>query len=350
MAMGQDYSDAGEPGKEPGRIVVSGDAECFPVQYSTLSSEALKEKILSKYAFHNEVRCEYLYRGLNDNYLVHDADSKYILRVYRHAWRNLQDIESEMELLQYLKSNGVSVSFPIPDKENTLIQKISAPEGLRHAVLFSYAKGDTLLNAMTLHQSRNAGRELAKIHSLTINRRLKNNRCHLDVISLLYESFYAIKPFIEERPEDMRDFEEIIQTLRTKFEEISLSDLSFGICHGDLYPANYHVSMDDEVTLFDFDECCCSWFVMDVAAFCYVSTKYYRNADEVKKAFLEGYQEVRTLSKVEIDLIPYFGAINYIWVLGTQCANFEVFCHFVRTNIKRNIIKNLKQYVDKYCP
>jgi hypothetical protein len=41
--------------------------------------------------------------------------------------------------------------------------------------------------------------------------------------------------------------------------------------------------------------------------------------------------------------------VNYIWVLGTQCSNFEIFCHFVRTNIKRNIIKNLKQYVESYC-
>jgi Ser/Thr protein kinase RdoA (MazF antagonist) len=324
--------------------------DTFPVQYSTLAPGALKEEILSRYPFRYEVRCEYLYRGLNDNYLVSDADSKYILRVYRHNWRNLQDIESEMELLQYLKGHGVSVSYPIPDKDDNLIQSIRAPEGLRYAVLFSYAKGDPPLNAISPEQARSAGRELAKMHTLTIDRRLKNNRCHLDVTALLYESYYAIKPFIEERPDDVRDFEEIIQKLRVRFEEISLGDLSFGICHGDLYPANYHLSLKDEVTLFDFDACCCSWFVMDVAAFCYVSAQFYKNAEEVNNAFLAGYQEIRSLSKVEIDLIPYFGAVNYIRVLGTQCSNFEVFCHFVRTNIKRNIIKNLKQYVNKYCP
>jgi Ser/Thr protein kinase RdoA (MazF antagonist) len=324
--------------------------DTFPVQYSTLAPGALKEEILSRYRFRYEVHCEYLYRGLNDNYLVRDADSRFILRVYRHNWRNLQDIESEMELLQYLKGHGVSVSFPIPDKDDNLIQSIHAPEGLRYAVLFSYAKGVPPLNAITPAQARRAGRELAKMHSLTLDRRLKNNRCHLDVTALLYESFYAIKPFIEERQDDVKDFEEIIQKLRTKFEDISLSDLSFGICHGDFYPANYHVSLNDEVTLFDFDACCCNWFVMDVAAFCYVSAQFYRNPEEVNSAFLAGYQEIRSLSKVEIDLIPYFGAVNYIRVLGTQCSNFEVFCHFVRTNIKRNIIKNLKQYVKKYCP
>lgn len=342
--------DAKERKRELGNLNATGAAETFPAQYSTLSSGALKERILTRYTFKSEAQLEYLYRGLNDNYLVRDTDSKYILRIYRHNWRNLQDIESEMQLLQYLKANGVSVSFPIADKEDNLVQEIKAPEGLRYAVLFSYAKGTPPLNAMSPSQSRNAGRELAKIHSLTINRRLKNNRCHLDVIAVLYESFYAIKPFIEENPEDLRDFEEIIHKLRVRFEEVSLSDLSFGICHGDLYPANYHVSMNDEVTLFDFDACCCSWFVMDVAAFCHVSTQFYNNAEQVNTAFLEGYQGIRNLSRVEIDLIPYFGAVNYIWVLGTQCSNFEIFCHFVRTNIKRNIIRNLKKYVEEHCP
>ncbi len=323
--------------------------DAFPVQYSTLSSIALKEQILSKYRFNFEIHCEYLYRGMNDNYLVRDAGSKYILRVYRHNWRNLQDIEAEMELLQYLKAHGVSVSFPIPDEGDNVIQEIHAPEGVRYAVLFSYAQGTPPLTAMTPSQARKAGRELAKMHSLTAERRLKNNRCHLDVIALLYQSFYSIKPFIEERTDDLEDFERIIHRLRTRFEEISLSELSYGICHGDLYPANYHIAMNDEVTLFDFDACCCSWFVMDIAAFCYVSTQFYKNAEKVNSAFLEGYREMRPLSKLEIDLIPYFGAVNYIWVLGTQCANFEIFCHFVRTNIKRNIIKNLKDYVEKHC-
>jgi Ser/Thr protein kinase RdoA (MazF antagonist) len=323
--------------------------EIFPVQYSTLSSSALTEKILSKYPFMHKVHCEYLYRGLNDNYLVRDAASKYILRVYRLDWRNWEDIESEIELLQYLKANGVSVSFPMADREGSLIQKINAPEGLRYAVLFSYAKGAPAITSMTLSQSRNAGKELARMHTLTSNRRLKNNRCHLDIISLLYESFYSIKPFIEDRPEDMHDLEEIVNKLKTRFEDLSLDELSFGICHGDFYPSNYHVSTNDEVTLFDFDACCCSWFVLDLAGFCYVSTQFYKNAEQVNAAFIEGYQELRKLSKVEIDLIPYFGAVNYIWVLGTQCSNFEIFCHFVRTNIKRNIIKNLKQYVESYC-
>jgi Ser/Thr protein kinase RdoA (MazF antagonist) len=321
----------------------------FPVQYSTLSAGALQQLILSRYPLGKILYCDYLYRGLNDNYLIKAAAGKFILRVYRHNWRDMRDIESEVELIRYLKANGLSVSYPLEDQEGVTIQQISAPEGLRYAVLFTYARGESPLTELTITQSRRIGGELARMHTLTENRRLKNNRCHLDITALLYESFYAIKPFIEDRQEDMADLEDILGKLKTKFESISLSDLSFGICHGDVYPANCHVSTDDEITLFDFDACCCSWFVMDLAAFCYVAIQYYRNAEDIKQSFIEGYQEVRKLTAAEQELIPYFGAVNHLWVLATQCSNFEVFCHFVRTNIKRNIIGNLKKYVDEHC-
>lgn len=320
----------------------------FPVQYSTLSSEALKQRILSRYVFRHAIRCDYLYRGLNDNYVVIDADSKYILRVYRHNWRNLRDIETEMEILQYLRTNGVSVSFPISDRKGSLIQQIDAPEGLRYAVLFSYAKGEPPVAELTRNQSLHTGRELAKIHNLTVNMRLRNSRCHLDIISLLNESFYAVKPFIEDRRDDLAIFEDVTEKLKTKFESISLDGLPFGICHGDLYPGNYHFTGSDEVTIFDFDACCCNWFISDIAAYCY-AVQSFKNAGEIINAFLEGYQETRKLSALEIELIPYFGAVSHIWVLATQCSNFEIFCHFVRTNIRRNIFRNLKKYVDKYC-
>lgn len=103
--------------------------EPFPVHYSTLLSCALQEKILTRYHFDGFPLCEFLYRGMNDSYLVKDLSSQYLFKVYRHAWRSLVDVESEIELLQYLKANGVSVSFPIADKQGNAIQKICAPEG-----------------------------------------------------------------------------------------------------------------------------------------------------------------------------------------------------------------------------
>ena len=324
-------------------------AEVLPVTYSTLSPKALASRVLSKYLLDAAIHCEYMYRGLNDNYLVKDSRTKYILRVYRHNWRDLRDIEAETELIQFLQSEGVGVSFPVQDKNGVLIQEIGAPEGIRFAVLFSYAEGQPPVPQITLQQSHAAGMELARMHRVTINKRLGNNRCYLDTTALIFKSFHAIKPFLEESREDLLMLDEIVSKLAVKFERISLDNIAFGICHGDLYPSNFHISDSGKITFFDFDACCCSWLVMDVAAFCYAAAQTYKNAAEVNKAFIEGYLEIRTLNRAELELIPYFGAVNRIWVLATQCTNFEIFSHFTRMNIKRNIIGNLKKYVDRHC-
>lgn len=321
----------------------------FPVTYSTLSPKALRDRVLARYPLAPPVSCEYLYRGLNDNYLISGPCSKYIFRVYRHNWRDVRDIESEIELIEFLKSGGVGVSFPIPDKKGKIIQQIDAPEGTRYAVLFSHADGASPLPKMTARQALITGREISLLHQLTENKRLGNNRCHLDITALLFTSFHAIRPFLQESGEDVALLDKIVTMLAIKFERLSLQDLSFGICHGDLHPSNYHIASGPRVILFDFDACCCSWFVMDIAAFCYATTQLYRNTETLNKSFVRGYQEARTLNRVELSLIPYFGAVHRIWALATQCSNFEVFSHFVRMNIKRNIVRDLKNYVDKYC-
>lgn len=324
-------------------------AKVLPVTYSTLSADALTGHVLSGYPLNTPIQCEYMYRGLNDNYLVKDSRTKYILRVYRHNWRDLSDIEAEIELIQFLKSEGVGVSFPLPDNNGTVVREIGAPEGVRYAVLFSYAEGRPPFPGITLKQSRATGRELSKMHRVTINKRLGNNRCHLDTTALLYKSFHSIKPFLEESRENLLKLDGVVSRLAVKFERISLDNISFGICHGDLYPSNFHVSAGGGITFFDFDACCCSWFVMDVAAFCYAAAQTYKHAGKVNESFIEGYREIRSLNAAEVELIPYFGAVNRIWTLATQCSNFEIFSHFTRMNIKYNIIEKLKKYVEKYC-
>ena len=321
----------------------------FPVQYSTLQSCALQDKILTKYHFNGLPLCEFLYRGMNDSYLVKDLSSQYIFKVYRHAWRGLVDVESEIELLQYLKSNGASVSFPIADKQDNAIQTIVAPEGERFAALFSYAEGSSLMSDMTIEQSRIAGREFAKIHMLTVNRQLKNQRSQLNLTGLLDSSSFMIEPFIDDKNNDLTNLREVIMKLKKKFTSVALNELDCGICHGDFHPANYHISERNKITIYDFDSCCVGYFAYDIATFYYWIVRAYKNAKRIMGSFLRGYQEIRKLSELEIALMPYFGAASFIWMIGMQCSNCEIFSYFVRNNIKNNTIRNLKRFVDEHC-
>jgi Ser/Thr protein kinase RdoA (MazF antagonist) len=324
-------------------------SEGFPVTYSTLSPQALQDRLVTRYHLVPPVKCEYVYRGMNDNYLVTDSQAKYIFRVYRHDWRDICDVESEIELIHYLKSGGIGVSTPIADRKMRVIQGIDAPEGIRYGVLFSHAEGGPPLPEMTEQQAWTIGREVSKMHRLTEKKSLENYRCHLDVTKLLFTSFHAIRPFLENSDDDTALLDDIVTRLAVRFEKTPLDNLSFGICHGDLHPSNYHVSSDERITMFDFDACCRSWLMMDVGAFCYATTQIYRNASKLNKSFIGGYRDIRPLNRTELGLIPYFGAVHKVWALATQCMNFEIFSAFVRTNMKRNVIQNFHRYVEKVC-
>ncbi len=96
----------------------------FPVATSILSTEALGSFVQQKYVFDAATRCTLLKTGINHTYLVESSKAKYVLRTYYYLWRSREAIAEELALLLELKEKGVAVSFPIPDKDAVLINRI----------------------------------------------------------------------------------------------------------------------------------------------------------------------------------------------------------------------------------
>ena len=103
----------------------------YPVEYSTLSADRLLQLVINNYETGPQATITYLKRGFNDTYLIRCVQCNYIFRVYKHKWRSEESIETELTLLIYLKENGISVSYPIQDKQDKYIQCINTPEGPR---------------------------------------------------------------------------------------------------------------------------------------------------------------------------------------------------------------------------
>ena len=116
----------------------------FPTQKSILSSEAIKEHILTQYNLNGNYDCRFLTHGLNDTYRVKDIDQDYYLRVYRYEWRSKEDIISEIKLLNHLdKNEEISVASPIKKNNgeillNSLVTKIITEEERTIGVLYRH--------------------------------------------------------------------------------------------------------------------------------------------------------------------------------------------------------------------
>lgn len=159
----------------------------FPVTTSTLSAKALGQLVIEKYSLNKNSTCQLFRTGINHTYFISDNETKYVLRVYFYNWRSKSQIQEEINLLHLLKENHTSISFPIADKKGNFIQDINAPEGMRHAVLFSFAEGEKIrfMDAATCFS---IGSLMAKIHTITANQSIDRINYNLEtLVQLPYE-------------------------------------------------------------------------------------------------------------------------------------------------------------------
>jgi Ser/Thr protein kinase RdoA (MazF antagonist) len=238
----------------------------FPVTNSTLSATKLGELLQHKYNLSENTECKLFRAGMNHVYIVTDNNTKYVLRVYTFDWKTKKEIAEEVRLLIHLNENKTPVSFPIADNLNEYIQELNAPEGLRFAVLFSFAEGIKSAK-FTAETSFCIGQALAKVHIATDNFAL--NRIKYDNEVLLIDSVKRTREFFTKETEETIFLEKMAHFLQKEFNTVDKEQIRFGAVHLDVWFDNMHFNEDNNVTLFDFDFCGNGWLCLDISYFSY---------------------------------------------------------------------------------
>lgn len=318
----------------------------FPVTTSTLSERALGVFTIDRYGLDKNSSCKLFRTGINHTYLIFENKIKYVLRVYSHGWRSKQEISEEIKLLTFLKESKVSISYPVLGKSGEFIQEINAPEGIRYAVLFTYAEG-AKVRFMDEATCASIGSLMAQIHNLTSNK--KTNRTLYDRNALLELPYQYAKAFFSERLLEMEFVKETCDHISKSFEQADSQSIQKGIVHMDIWYDNMSITNNREVTLFDFDFCGNGFFILDVAYFCkqlfHIETD--RNVYEQKVLnFLKGYQRIRSLSKEELRFIPNAGVAVWIFYLGVQSQRFDWSNIFLTENYLKMYVGKMKSWIE----
>ena len=119
----------------------------------------------------------------------------------------------------------------------------------------------------------------------------------------------------------------------------------------DIWYDNMAVEKDNKITIFDFDFCGNGWHILDVSYFC--KQLFFIESDKKQyklkvQSFLNGYQEIRTLSDKEIKLIPKAGAAVFIFYLGIQAQRFDWSNIFLTENYLKMFIGRIKSWITYY--
>lgn len=286
--------------------------DLFPAVYSTLSPQALIERVLSHYDLGSIESCILWNRGLSDIYLVKSAHQSYILRISHHHWRSLPDIDFELELLNFLHQHHLPVAYPIPTNGQTLFVTIPALEGDRYAALFPYAEGEVPLGDLDCEQAELFGNTLSKLHVIGQDFHYHAPPKLLTQEYLLDNSLKKIAPFLETKPQELDYLKRKITDIKAQLNNLPQEAPYWGVCWGDPHSGNSHFTSDNAITVFDFDQCGYGWRAFDVAKFLQVALSAGISR-KTRDAFFDGYQKVQKLSEIEIDCLQALTQTAHIW-------------------------------------
>ena len=323
--------------------------ETFPVTNSTLSAIHLEAFLQGKYHLGSNVSCRLLKTGINDTYLITSDDEKYVFRVYSLNWRSEKEIGEEIRLLNLLKGNDIPVSYPITDTTGNYIHKLAAPEGKRYGVMFSFAKGEKMLN-LPVDVHFKIGEIMAQMHQLTANLQLE--RVNYSPKVILVDSFDQLKKFLSIDTEEMSFMSSAQQYLLNELANADPDKIRNGAVHMDIWFDNLGIDKNGEVTLFDFDFCGNGWLCYDIAYYILQINSTEKDDNECRlktEAFLNSYESIIKISDEERRLLPALGVSLYFFYLGIQCQRFDNWSNTFlnETYLKRFINLLVKKYFEK---
>lgn len=328
----------------------------FPAQYSTLSAKALQDYLIAAYQLPDNTTCRLLIKNVSDTYILENHQNQYIFKIYRDSHRKLIEIEAEVSLLNALKADGNSVSYPIPDVKGKQIQQLRAIEGVRNGILFSYAKGKVIHDLNDGHL-KTLGNAIARLHETTSVVTLNNPRPVFDFQTTLVEPIKTLEPHFEHMPEELEYLKTIAAQVIEKFKCFNTNEFAVGYCHYDFFPKNFHFDEDGKITFFDFDFAGKGFLINDLMSFLnhYFFHQLNHQITEAQAKidfdiFLKAYQEIRPLTKDEITAIPYLGICFHIYFLKFFYDNYDDWSNaFLTPRYVKHRIDLIRKWVAIYC-
>lgn len=260
-------------------------------------TQQLREKIL--YHYGEDINNAKVFFS-TQNYAFIFPDKPFMIRVSKTAQKSRSEILSELMWLDDLKSYANTVCEPHPSLQDHFLEEFDIEGSHYRASMFRTARGNVKATVeMTPMFFICVGELLGKIHKASTNEReigMNYKRSSMtDKISALMEKHRG-----KLSGKLLSNIEQVIAEVDSLPQDIG----EYGICHGDFHKANFFVEHNN-IWVFDFDSCCYSHYLFDIATF-------------IQDCMLHGYRAGEDMHKVVYEeILPYF-MIGY--KLNQQCG------------------------------
>ncbi len=246
-------------------------------------------------------------------YKFRRPDGQFILRIGHSERRSPNLIRGEVDWINYLAAGGASVAKAILSANGNLVETVEDGQGGEFlCTAFVHAPGGGMTrDRVSDRLSHNYGRLLGRMHALAKTYRVSNpawRRYAWDSP----ENNTAERQMPKREKIALEKYRSVFAHLRSLPREAE----AYGMIHQDAHPGNFFVDDDDNLTLFDFDDCVYGHFIYDIAM-----VLFYTSIGELNPAehsgrfmpvFLAGYREENQLDPAWLRELPHFMKLREI--------------------------------------
>lgn len=238
-----------------------------------------------------------------------------ILRLTHSSHRTADQVNAELELIDFFANHQITVARPIPSRGGTLVEKIaSADDSYFLASVFEKAPGaKAALTAPFSDQAQlfeDWGALVGSMHAVVPKYRdgKPDRRRHLGIAD---ENLRRAKLHL---PDSVASLLPVLHDLLFEVGRLPQTPANYGLLHTDCHHGNFHVD-GRTLTLFDFDDTCHHWFAYDVMVPLFHLPIEDRGAKPERdreiatfflKHFLTGYQTKAPFPREWLDYLPLF--------------------------------------------
>lgn len=290
-----------------------------------------------------------------ENYIYeYEKDNQHFILRFIHSSHRTEDlVNGELDWIFYLHKNGANVCNPVFSNNNKLVERIAAKSSYFLATAFEKAQGEPpMRNNEAIWNSslfKSWGQTVGKMHALTKNYKPSNEYCKrfkLQEDDLYKNGEMYIKVYGDE-------FVQKHRYLMKWYSSLPISRDFYGLVHTDVHQGNFFVKEND-ITVFDFDDCAYSWFMNDIAIVLFYVTWRMPSRENTRtqfaknffEHFLRGYSMENSLDPCWLNTIPnflklreiiVFAVLNKKWDLENLNENQKALLEDMRYKIENNI-------------
>ena len=286
-----------------------------------------------------------------ENWIYRSDDGDLFFRVTQPTHRSIEQLQSELQWMFFLKEQGVHFAHPLKSNNLNLIETIEVDKDIFFVSAFARAKGIPLINEADFSEIRmqNWGKIIGDLHRVSQghkvpsstskrpewneegNHRITMNFCHNE-----------------------NEFHERFTQLRNWMQSLEKNKNSYGLIHADLHHGNFFVDKNDKLTIFDFDDCHYNWFLYDLAVPIFTLSISLRKShkekiDELINWFVKGYHKSGVLNENWLKKLPAFILYRHftIYFWGVKNINHQELTPEAREWIKM-AIEYCRNFIDRY--